>query len=194
MRRFVSFLFLIVLIAICVLGSGRFLVRENPEKSDAIVVLAGERSNSRYLKGLELLRAGYGKVMLVDAQSDYLYFGHSPAEHAERYIRESAGPDLDRVKVCPTKGDGTKIETAWVRQCMDRAGAKSAVIVTSDFHTRRALSVFRTALPEYKWTVAPSYDSATFGTKWWQQREWAKTWVGEWERTIWWNAVDRWRK
>jgi uncharacterized SAM-binding protein YcdF (DUF218 family) len=194
MRRFLFFLALLLALAGCVLGSGRFLVRDNAEKSDAIVVLAGDRTNSRYLKGLEMLRAGYGKVMLVDAQEDFLFYGHSPAEYAERYIKESAGADADRVKVCKCQGDGTRIETRWVTQCMEQVGAKSGLIVTSDFHTRRALSVFQTVRPQYRWTVTPSHDPSIFGVRWWQNREWAKTLVGEWERTLWWNFIDRWRK
>src|SRR4051812_7376341 len=140
MRRLLLFLLLLCVGAGLLASSGWMLIRDNPERSDAIVVLAGERTDFRYRKGLEMPRAGYGKVMLVDAQADYRFYGHTPAEYAASYIQETAGPDAERVKICDTYGDGTQIETAWVAKCMEQAGAHSALIVTSDFHTRRALS------------------------------------------------------
>jgi len=67
------------------------------------------------------------------------------------------------------------------------------LLVTSDFHTRRALSVFRHEIPGYEYSVAAARDDAQFGDKWWTHRQWAKTFVNEWLRLIWWSAVDRWR-
>lgn len=194
MRRFLFVLLMLCLIAGFIAGSGYLLVQNNPEKSDVVVVLAGERTDGRYRKGLEMLRAGYGNVMLVDAAQDFLYYGHTPAEYAAKYIQESAGADAERVKVCPYQGDATKTEVSWVVKCMQAAGAKSAVIVTSDHHTRRALSVFRVMRPDYRWTVAPSFNATEFGVKWWQHRQWAKMWIDEWQRMLWWQGVDRWRK
>jgi len=67
------------------------------------------------------------------------------------------------------------------------------LLVTSDYHTRRALSTFRKKAPGIEWTVASLSDPTEFGVKWWQRREWAKTLVGEWERVVWWHLVDRWK-
>jgi uncharacterized SAM-binding protein YcdF (DUF218 family) len=64
--------------------------------------------------------------------------------------------------------------------------------VTSEFHTRRALSTFRRELPRRTFSVAATYDSAQFGTHWWTHRQWAKTVVDEWLRLLWWSVVDRW--
>jgi uncharacterized SAM-binding protein YcdF (DUF218 family) len=67
------------------------------------------------------------------------------------------------------------------------------LIVTSEFHTRRALSIFRRRLPQYEFSVAAAHDPAHFGTAWWTRREWAKVTFDEWVKLIWWEAVDRWR-
>jgi len=40
-------------------------------------------------------------------------------------------------------------------------------------------------------TAAP--DETAYGTDWWRRRDWAKTWLGETERFLWWELVDRWR-
>lgn len=48
--------------------SGNYLVVNHPERSDVIVVLAGDHNDLRYWRGLQLLREHYGRRMLVDAQ------------------------------------------------------------------------------------------------------------------------------
>jgi uncharacterized SAM-binding protein YcdF (DUF218 family) len=67
------------------------------------------------------------------------------------------------------------------------------LIVTSEFHTRRALSIFRHELRGKSFSTAAARDDREFGTRWWQHRQWAKTCLYEWLRLVWWNLVDRWR-
>jgi uncharacterized SAM-binding protein YcdF (DUF218 family) len=67
------------------------------------------------------------------------------------------------------------------------------LLVTSDWHTMRARSIFRHRLPQYHWSVAAAKDPRLFGVRWWHRREWAKITFNEWLKVIWWNAVDRWR-
>ena len=157
------------------------------------MVLAGG-TDARYMKGLELLRSQYGNVLFVDAISDRKIFGHSPAEYAVPYLKETSGDLSDRVKVCPVEHDSTISEIEWITRCVDSVGAKSVLIVTSEGHTRRALSAMKTYAPGYQWSVAASSDPQEFGAKWWQHRQWAKMALAEWERMLWWQCVDRWRK
>src|SRR5215475_11788438 len=74
-----AFAALVLLFAIL---AGRVLVRDSPQKSDVIVVLAGDSFDERYAHGMELLRAGYGKHMFIDVHSDRHYFGRLETEHA----------------------------------------------------------------------------------------------------------------
>jgi uncharacterized SAM-binding protein YcdF (DUF218 family) len=67
------------------------------------------------------------------------------------------------------------------------------LLVTSDYHSRRALEIFRHEVRDYNFNVASSYDDSVFGTAWWRHREWAKTALSEWAKLAWWEAVDRWR-
>lgn len=190
MKRFL--LLALVLLVVFAVFAGRLLVVNAPEKADAIVVLAGGWNDTRYYKGLELLREGYAPRMYLDALEDLQNFGHRETEYAQKFIEESAGPDVPRVKVCPERGDSTITETAYVARCLQETGARSILLVTSDFHTRRARSVFQKLLPSYQVSVAAAPD-VRFGAKWWQHREWAKTTLEEWEKLIFWETVERWR-
>ncbi len=63
-------------------------------------------------------------------------------------------------------------------------------MVTSDYHTRRALSIFRHELPQYQFSVAAAHDPQQFGISWWKHRQWAKLNFDEWIRAVWWYGVD----
>lgn len=192
-RRIPLLLAVILLLLICFLGyAGRLLVVNQPQKSDAIVVLAGGR-DSRYYKGLQMLDQGYGQVLFLDARTDFIHFGRTPAALGQQFIQSSAGAMVKKVSMCPITGDSTFEEAVHVGACLRPTGTRSVLLVTSDYHTRRALQILRHRLPQYQWSVAAAYDSYDFGLNWWQHREWAKTALLEWTKLLWWEVVDRWR-
>lgn len=173
--------------------AGRLLVTDRPEKSDVIVVLDGDSLDQRYRRGMELLRAGYGRHLFLDASADSSFYGHTPASYAEAFLKEDAKDMASYVSVCPFSENSTITEAYYVGRCLAPLAAKHALLVTSDWHTARALSIFRHKLPQYRWSIAAAHDERLFQTKWWSRREWAKTTFQEWLKVIWWNAVDRWR-
>ena len=191
--RIIVALALLVVVALALFASGPYLVVDHPQKADAIVVLAGDRNDRRYWKGIELLRDGYAQTMLFDANTDMRFYGRTPAQAAAEFIGQSAGNVASRVRVCPIEGDSTFGETKYVGACLAAVHAHRVLLVTSDYHTRRAVDIFRRRLPQYQWSAAAAKDDYWFGPKWWQRREWAKTNLAEWERLIWWELVERWK-
>jgi hypothetical protein len=197
MKRFLILTLFVAVVCALVLffRPGGQMVINSPEKSDAIVVLAGDSADSRYFRGLELLRAGYGQHLLVDATTGVTY-GHPFTDLAADFVAHTAGPNLPQVSVCKVAGDSTKDEAPQVADCLARLQPtpKSAIIVTDDYHTRRALSIFRDRAPQYRWTAAAARNEFLFGQPWWSDREWAKTYLTETEKLLWWEMFDRWRK
>lgn len=171
-------------------NAGRLLIVDAPEKADLILVLAGE-TDHRPERGLQLLRQGYGRTLVLDVPATAEVYGSSEQQLAEKYARSL--PEAASVRVCPVFGLSTKEESHDAETCIDREGGSRVLIVTSEFHTRRARSIFRHEIRGKSFSVAASYDGAQFGPRWWQHRQWAKTLVDEWLRLFWWNAVDRWR-
>jgi DUF218 domain len=186
---------IVVALAVVLLGrtAGAYLVLDSPERGDAIVVLGGDRNDCRYYRALRVLNDGNSRLLFFDSNTDEVNFGRTLAAQQEEFIRRSVGKLIDQVRVCPIQGDSTEGETKYVQRCLQDRGLNSVVLVTSDFHTRRALSIFRQRLPQYHWSVAAARDQTRFGEKWWRQREWAKTTVLEWVKLIWWETIDRWR-
>jgi uncharacterized SAM-binding protein YcdF (DUF218 family) len=170
--------------------AGSFLVIHAPRRSEVMVVLEGGLGSSRFEQALRLRRAGYAPRILVDADVTRDFYGKSEADMLLDFLRRSR---LQGIEVCPTVADSTFSEVADVERCLKAAGATSALIVTSDFHTRRALSIFRRRLPQYQWSVAASSWPGNAAEQYWKHRWWAKSVLDEWEKYLWWQAVDRWR-
>ena len=187
--RWVTGVVLAVLLVVLATQAGRFLVVDAPLPSDVIVVLAGE-NDRRPRRALELLQQGFGKRVLIDVPADSTIYTFTQLDLAQKYVQSL--PQAAVVSVCPIVGLSTKAETEDVEKCLTRMKAGTVLIVTSEFHTRRALDIFRKELPRRTFSVAAAYDSAQFGTHWWTHRQWAKTMVDEWLRLLWWSVVDRW--
>lgn len=183
----------VVVLIVCTLHLASFLEVERLQKADAIVVLAGDVNDRRYQKGMELLRAEYGPRLFLNASEDVILFGHSYADWARQFVKENATDVSERVQVCPIREDSTVTETKYVAKCLSYLSPGSRVLlVTSDYHTRRALSVFSHRLRSYQWFVVAAHDDTQFGTRWWQHREWTKNAVREWQKVLWWEVVERW--
>jgi uncharacterized SAM-binding protein YcdF (DUF218 family) len=188
--RLLTVVFLVVILAVLASQAARFLVVDEPEKSDAIVVLAGE-TNVRPARAMELLRQGVAPHVFLDAEERDLIYDQRLTDIAQKYV--SSLGETNRVSVCPIVGYSTIAEADDVSRCLQSLGAHRVLIVTSEFHTRRALTIFRHRLPQYQFNAAAARNPARFGEAWWTNREWAKVTFDEWSKILWWEAVDRWR-
>jgi hypothetical protein len=187
---FVAFALLAGLSAALAARAGNYLLVDAPQRSDVILALAGE-TDHRPARALELLAQGYGRKVIINVPAGAKVYGSSEVELAQQYFQSL--PHAAAISVCPIEGLSTKEESKDAEKCLDREGAKSVLIVTSDYHTRRALEIFRHEIPARKFSTAAARDDSYFGTRWWQHRQWAKTFVDEWLRLIWWKVVDQWR-
>jgi uncharacterized SAM-binding protein YcdF (DUF218 family) len=190
MRKIRIFIFVVLVGLAWVRFSGRFLVVNEPQPADVILVLAGE-TEQRPLRALELLRQGYAKKLILDVPAGAKLYQWPQTELARMYLQGL--PEASTMSVCPIAGLSTRDESNDAAHCLAQAGGKKVLIVTSDYHTRRSLGIFRRTQPEFTYSVAAAYDANVFGEKWWQHREWAKTNFNEWTKFLWWEAVDRWR-
>jgi len=186
----IATIILAALLALFAASAGRMLVVDSPERSDVIVVLAGE-TDRRPARALELLDKGYARRIVMDVPAGAMIYDSTQVELAGQYVRRLR--QATSVVICPIAGLSTRDEAHDAEKCLAREHGNRILIVTSDFHTRRARSIFRHEIRGKTFTVSAAYDPAQFGTHWWAHREWAKTCLDEWLRLLWWTAVDRWR-
>ena len=185
-----------ILGALAILGAigavllARLLVVNAPQRSDVILVLAGDRGDWRYQEGLDLLHEGYAPYIVLDADAAYKKYGESWVELATEFVDRTAP---GHSSVCPITGDSTDIEAHEAAPCLARLNPHSVLLVTSDFHTRRALSIFRKRLPQYHWSVAAAPDPDFSDPQKSGYRERAKIAVQEWQKYVWWKLVEQWQ-
>jgi uncharacterized SAM-binding protein YcdF (DUF218 family) len=171
--------------------AGSALIVNSPQRSDVILVLAGDSNDQRYRKAISLLRSGYARQAIIDARAGAVAYGRTAAELTEDFIGRTTADLPGRVGVCSTSGDSTVRELNSAAACLDRVGAHTVLLVTSDYHTRRALSIARKQLPRYTWTVAAADSGLLSHPKWWTDRSVAKDVFLEWQRLAWWEVVER---
>jgi uncharacterized SAM-binding protein YcdF (DUF218 family) len=196
MRLFVKVGLALAAVALMLLAfrhAGPVLVVNRPQRSDVILVLAGDNEDKRYWKAISLLRAGYAGQVLLDARIDTVSYGRTDAQMADDFVHRTTADLSGRVGVCPTTGDSTRLELLSASVCLDGANAVTVMLVTSDFHTRRALSIAQKCLPRYTWTAAATDEGLFSLRKWWTNRTVAKDVFMEWQKLAWWELVERYK-
>lgn len=190
LKRIVWLVLLAVLVVFLFLHAGSFLVVDAPEHADLIVVLAGGNNDLRYWHGVQLMKDGWAPRLMLDVFAKGETFGNNDIDLAREFLdRTTPG----RSTICPLIDNSTFGEARHIGQCLRGTGVKSILVVTSDYHTRRASEILSKRLPQYHISIYAAPDPYPFGQNWWQTREWAKTTFSEWQRYIWWRFVDRWR-
>ncbi len=165
--------------------AGSFLILHAPERAEVIVVLYGE-----WPQAVRLQKQGYAPRILLDAGVKRRIYGRTEADLATEFLQSTKPAEM---QICLVVGDSTFEEAADVRRCLEPLHARSAVLVASDFDTRRVLSIFRKRLPQYHWSIAASSAPYHDADQYWKYRSWAKTVLNAWEQFLWWKLVDQWR-
>jgi hypothetical protein len=170
---------------------GKLLVVNEPKTADLILVLSGERW-VRVNQAFRLFLEGWAPRVVIMTCANWQIYSRSETQLAEEFVG-SLPPDLgSATDVLPVAADSTLEEAAEIRKYMDAVDAHSALLVTSEYHTRRALSVFRRLLPEKEFGICGAPDPVQFGMRWWRRRAWAKRALNEATRLLWWLLIDRW--
>ncbi len=162
-------------------GLGAYLVHdEPPRRADVIFVLAGDATGHRILKGAELVREGYAPVALVSGPLIYLVHECDLAIS----LAEHAGYPASYFIPFPHDALSTVEEARDAVPKFHEMGARHVLLVTSDFHTRRAGKAFRAAAPEITFDVVGATDAYFSPENWWRNREGRKTFAIEWMKTV----------
>jgi uncharacterized SAM-binding protein YcdF (DUF218 family) len=144
----------ILLAAVMVYGGVRWfdpfwrellIVQTAIEPADAIVVLGGE-SQGRPVEGARLYRQGLAPRVFVVGTGDN--------ERNRRALVREGVPE-DRI-TCETASESTLENAIFVRPLLEKAGVHRAILVTSSYHTRRALAVFQQRVPGIHFEMVPS--------------------------------------
>ena len=179
---------LVAMVAVCVASAPLWLPLTGttleeagpPHKADIAVVLAGDDSGNRILKGAELARAGYVPKVLVSGPDTYSTY---ECDLAIPFAVKHGYPESMFVRN-PSRVRSTRAEAATIVPELRRMGFHRFMLVTSDFHTRRAGKLFHAAAPDLEMYVVAAPDAEFTLARWWKSREGSKMVFLEWSKTI----------
>ena len=143
------------------------------------------------MAGIMLFKKGYGKKIVF--WGGPVYWKVTNAELFMRQLKESGiGPGSvvcseERLPEVSTYGEAL----VNIRLLKD-IGAKSFIVVTSDYHTARANAVYgplavKNRMRMYVW---PAKDSTVNLNEWWKDRQSAKVVLLELEKTVWYKLFQ----
>jgi uncharacterized SAM-binding protein YcdF (DUF218 family) len=162
---------------------GYFLIdAQDPVRSDAVVVLAGGWRGERILKGGELIRDGYAPKVLVSGP--FSLYGVNEADLA---ISFAARNGFDRGLFEPVYAGAysTRDEAEQFAPRLRARGIRSILLVTANYHTRRAGAVFRRQLGnDVSVRVVAAQDLFFNPESWWRDREGQKIVFYEVSKTL----------
>jgi len=175
-------LLLVLLHAPILAALGNFLVKAGPpEKADIILVLAGDGFGHRILKAAELVKAGYAPRALISGPNGS--YGKYECDEAIPFAVRAGYPESYFLHFEHT-ARSTESEAEKAAKKLREMGVKRVILVTSNFHTRRAGIMFRRAAPEIQFFVVAAPDEFFKPDRWWHDREASKIFLYEWMKTI----------
>ena len=154
------------------------IVNEAPQKADVIIVLAGDPSGSRVAYGAELYNEGYaGNILLSGDEVDMTQQALSDG------IPESA-------IILEDESQTTFKNAQFSIKLVNDQGYKSVIVVTSQYHTRRASIIFAHFFKGIHLTVcAVPYDTAT-AHSWWKYSNSRNFVISEYLKLAWYYLVQ----
>ena len=166
-----------------ILGAlGGFLVKADaPQKAEAALVLAGDGWGHRILTAAQLASDGFVPKVLVSGPDGA--YGLHECDLAIPFAIKHGYPEAYFVHM-EHSARSTVAEAQTVLPVIRRMGLKRILVVTSNYHTRRAGAIFRKLAPDLMILVVAAPDESFTADGWWHRREGQKTFLVEWEKTV----------
>lgn len=176
------------------LAARALIVRAPLESADAIVVLSGSSTYvERTQQAAQLYREG--RAPLVVLTDDHTRGPWSSAQQRNPFFVERAQDELikagvpaEKIKIVPGTASGTHEEALLLKEYAQGQGLKSILVVTSAYHSRRALRSLRQSFAGTGTTVglepAPVGRDTPSPAFWWLQRGGWSSVAGEYVKLV----------
>jgi uncharacterized SAM-binding protein YcdF (DUF218 family) len=172
---------------------GDILIADDPvpPRVNAAIVLQGSiaAEKIRIAGAVNLLQRGVADKAVLSVPRES-YWGQSIPPVARSYLERNYGVDLaSRFEFCELSGgvDSTLQEAEALSSCIRGYHWQSIVIVTSNYHTRRAGMLWRRITkPDpnlHVWVEGVA--DPEFQQPWWRHRQSAKVWLLESSKLVW---------
>ena len=169
---FVLFCFVLYLVRRPILRftAESWIIEDPLDKADALIVLGDDNFYAdRATRGVQLFREG--KAPVIVASGRRLRPNAGIAELMEHDLVERGVP-RDKIVRFTHDGDGTLEEAEALARLVKERKWRNVIVVTSNYHTRRARYIFRRVFPQgMQVRVASARDGDFDPEHWWEKRK-----------------------
>ncbi len=146
-----------------------WVVEDTLERSDAILVLSDDNFYAdRATRASQVYRQGLGPIVVASGRRLRPYAGI--AELVEHDLIERGVPK-DKILRVAHDADNTREEAKTLVQVAKQKKWRSVIVVTSNFHTRRARYIFSHIFPEdIRIRITGAGDGDFDPERWWEKR------------------------
>jgi uncharacterized SAM-binding protein YcdF (DUF218 family) len=164
-------------------AAGRFLIdAESPRQAQAALVLAGDWRGNRILHAAHLVQLGY--VPKVYVSGPMKWYGLSEATAAIEFAQEKGHP-REAFEALEIQAHSTEDEANALLPEIRKRGVSDLLVVTSNYHTRRSLEIFRHVFPkDIRVSMIAAPDPFFDAASWWHHREGQKIFFYEASKTV----------
>jgi uncharacterized SAM-binding protein YcdF (DUF218 family) len=153
-----------------------------PRKADAILVLGGDRYGERTTKGAQLVKAGFAPLVYVSGPPRLM--GWESMDEVQFAEKQGFPASFFEEVHLPEEAESTRTEAQFLGKFLAAKGVHSILLVTSNFHTKRAGKLWRQVNPQIQMQVVGAPDPFFSPNGWWKTRPGQKTFAFEWMKTI----------
>lgn len=174
------------------LSASAIMTNDEPKKSDAILVLAGGEPG-RAWEAADLYNARLAQYVIVTKErptvdeEELQRRGIELVDGRGNYIRvlRGLGVPEDKIITVETPVEDTLAEMQRVRELCAKKNWKSVIIVTANYHTRRARLAGRYAFgSNFQLAVVGSKHGGLDRNAWWKNRGDVRTFLIEFEKLV----------
>ena len=174
------------------LSASAIITADEPKKSDAILVLAGGEPG-RAWEAADLYNSKLAEHVILTKdqptvdEAELQKHGIEWVDGRGNYIRvlRGLGVPEERIVTVETPVEDTFTEMQRVRDLCAKRNWKSVIIVTSNYHTRRARLTARYIFgPSYQIVVVGSHHGGLNRNAWWKNNADVRTFLIEFEKLV----------
>ena len=156
------------------------------EKSEAIIVLSGG-GNERIQKGVELYHAGWAPILILSGASQ-----DGSISNAEYMAHQAISLDVPLQDILLDHESHNTLENAQYSSDLFNQEPHNIILVTSEYHQKRAHETFAYVLPNTTIYDAPADTEFWSSHFWWENKKSFRLTLTEVVKIFWGRATGRW--
>lgn len=161
---------------------GAFLITRNaPQHADLILVLGGDFYGPRVVKAADLAVAGYAPLVLISGVP--YRDGRFEGEFAINFLAARGYPRR-LFQSFGHHAPSTIEEAIVLRPELERRGVKRVLLVTSEYHSRRAAIVYGLYCPGIDFITIGAPDTHYHAARWWEDASSRRFFQAEWSKIL----------